>query len=507
MNNLSRSEQALFDAVRRARRDPVWFRKHVLRMANDPWQDELLQAFVDIFRHQANEPTVVNHDGLNRFSYRSGHGPGKTTAVAQVMHLCGFIRKSQMICTATKFKQVTSRLWPTFRTILNNSIDEYRLLISTKQHKIIWADDNDWYATPETATKPENMQGYHPLGPECFLLFNVDEASGVKQEIFPVIEGTLTKPNTALLLIGNPTQNQGEFFESHNKPGVRKFYFNRHIRPEDSSHMDPKWFEQMRERYGENSPIFKVRALGEFSEDAANQLITSSWANAAIDREFKTDGSHPKKRVSVDVADGGVDECVFHAANMYDTKTHILKIKRRSYPASESPILAADEAVQLFAEIGADKETDEIVVDGIGVGAGTAGELMRRGFRVVVHKGGESSSDPKRWRNRRVQNYLCLRDDYRDGKITFSDTCFENEFDKNDMVAQLLWIRMKLDTERVEDLQTKAELIRESQKSPDIADSQSMLYSGKTPITGSIAIMTPPGGVIAAESEAANAVW
>ena len=150
MNEVSQASlQAIQKAVRLARKDPIWFRKHVLKLNNDPWQDEILQAFIDIFRFQANEPTVVNHEGQKRFSVRSGHGPGKTTIVAQVMHLCGFIRKSQIICTATKFKQVTTRLWPTFRTILNGSIDEYKGLIQTKQHKIIWAGDPDWYATPE----------------------------------------------------------------------------------------------------------------------------------------------------------------------------------------------------------------------------------------------------------------------------------------------------------------------------------------------------------------------
>lgn len=492
-------------AVRRAKRDPIWFRKNILLLDNDPWQDEMLEAFIDIFRFQANEPTKVNHEGKRRFSVRSGHGPGKTTVVAQVMHLCGFVRKSQIICTATKFKQVTTRLWPTFRTILNGAIDEYKELIQTKQHKIIWAGDTDWYATPETATHPENLQGYHPLAANNFLLFNVDEASGIKQDIFPVIMGTLSKPNAALFMIGNPTQNQGEFYESHNKPGVKKFYYTRHVRPEESSHMDKQWLAEGRERYGENSPIFKVRYLGEYAENADNQLISHTWLLAAMEREPINDGSIATLRVVVDVADGGVDETVIDAARLSDTHTTFLKMERHSFPSSESPVLAADAAERVFLDLGGRKEADDFVVDALGVGAGTAGTLMARGYRVVCYKGGESSSNPALWRNRRVQSYLVLRDELAAGRISFADG-YASEQDCDDMIAQCCWIRTKPGLERVEDLETKQELVRDSGKSPDLADTKAMMFATQTPSTGSILLT---GGMVATspDSEAVNERW
>jgi hypothetical protein len=420
------------------------------------------------------------------------------------MHYCGFIRKSQIICTATKFKQVTTRLWPTFRTILNGAIDEYRALIQTKQHKIIWAGDPDWYATPETATQPENLQGYHPLAANNFLLFNVDEASGIKQDIFPVIMGTLSKPNAALFMIGNPTQNQGEFYESHNKPGVKKFYYTRHVLPEESSHMDKQWYAEGLERYGANSPIFKVRYRGEFAENADNQLVPLAWLMAALERPEVNDGSLPRLRVTVDVADGGVDETVIDAARMYDTHTHFLRMERYSFPPSESPILAADKAEQLFNVLGGDKLRDDFVVDALGVGAGTAGALLARGYRVVTYKGGESSSNPALWRNRRVQSYLCLRDELAAGRVSFADD-YASEQDKDDMCAQVCWIRTKPGIERVEDLETKQELVRDSGKSPDLADTKAMIFATQVPSIGSVQLT---GAAIASgQSEAANAVW
>lgn len=502
---VKQQDDAIYQAVARARRDPIWFRKNILLMKNDPWQDEILQAFMDIFRFQRNEPTVVNHEGLRRFSVRSGHGPGKTNVIAETMHLCGFTRKSQMICTATKFKQVTTRLWPTFRTIMNHAIDDYRSLIQMKQHKITWAGDPDWYAMPETATTPENMQGAHPLSEKDFLLILIDEASGVKQKIFEVLSGTLSKPNAALFMIGNPTQNQGEFYESHNKPGVKKYYYTRHVKPEESSHMDKQWYQEGLERYGANSPIFLVRYRGEFAENADNQLIPLAWLLAAMEREPIDDGSLPHLRVVVDVADGGVDETVIDAARMYDTHTVFLKQERHSFPSSESPVLAADYAEKLFLSLGGRKEEDDFVVDSLGVGAGTAGTLMARGYRVVCYKGGESSSNPEIWRNRRVQSYMVLRDELAAGRVSFAED-YASEQDCDDMMAQVCWIRSKPGIERVEDLETKQELIRDSGKSPDLADTKAMMYATQSPSTGSILLT---GGVVATspDSEGAHASW
>ena len=44
-----------------------------------------------------------------------------------------------------------------------------------------------WFAVARTATKPENMQGFH----EDNMLFIVDEASGVADPIMEAILGTM----------------------------------------------------------------------------------------------------------------------------------------------------------------------------------------------------------------------------------------------------------------------------------------------------------------------------
>lgn len=67
-----------------------------------------------------------------------------------------------------------------------------------------------WFATARTATKPENMQGFH----EDNMLFIIDEASGVADPIMEAILGTLSGGNNKLLMCGNPTRTSGTFYDA-----------------------------------------------------------------------------------------------------------------------------------------------------------------------------------------------------------------------------------------------------------------------------------------------------
>jgi hypothetical protein len=95
--------------------------------------------------------------------------------------------------------------------------------------------------------------------------------------------------------------------------------------------------------------------------------------------------------------------------------------------------------------------------------------------------GGARSDDPNEWRNRRVQSYMVLRDNYRDGKIVVADDFVdEDEWDDHD--AQLCSIKRKPGMEKVEDLLTKKEMVDQNIKSPDRADSEAMQFATQAPI-------------------------
>lgn len=481
----------------KAKYNPVWFFENILNVKTtakdninwnlDTWQKETLEAVADVWRYKEKKTTKFNHEGLNKFTIRAMHGPGKTFTVAGIMHYFNFIFPGLIVCTGPKEKTLKTRLWPAFRKIRSRAEPAYRELTKIDSTKITWCDDDDWVAHIEAASVPENLAGYH----EDYMLFIVDEASGVKEEMFPVIEGALSTGTIVIfLMIGNPTQNQGTFYDSHMKQRVAKNYYKIHVDLAKTTRVSHDWVQQMVDKYGPKSPTVKVRCYGDFAEMDENQLIAMQWLIDARNRTFRPDGSHPKLRISVDVADGGEDETSITIARHYQSVTLFTRQHNFSFPQAEAPIEAAKKAIELFEEHKGNKDQDDFVVDAIGVGAGTAGYLLDQGYRVIPYRGGAKSDDTAKWRNRRVQSYLVGRNALRDHNIIISER-FTDTYDHrrnidegrewDDFCAQMCSVHTKPGTERVEDLETKEELKRQGIKSPDRADSFMMQFATQAP--------------------------
>jgi len=471
--------QVIVDSKKRAFEDPEWFFVNIVHQDLEPWQLEGVEAIADVHRIQLGIPTKYNHDGLSRITAKSCHGPGKTHWLALVMHWWNYCFYGKVVCTAPKEKQLKTRLWPRYRKILRGAEDSYKALINVSNTDIKIVNDEDWGCIAETASDPENMAGYHDE-PQLFL---VDEGSArVLDPMFPVIEGALTTPGSVLVVIGNPTRTSGEFWASHNKRGTMDLYYRMHIKPEDSRFVDPKWVENMRHKYGEQSPIFKVRARGEFADTEDNQLVPMGWLEDARMKDFSPDGSFERKRMTIDVADGGEDESIITIADLYETRTLFKKLKRFSFPQRTATNDLVKVAIRLFDGFHMEKERDEIVVDSMGVGTGVASNLIELGYRVVRYKGGSTEGiDTKQYRNHRCRSYLVYRDEVRDGNVYYDEDFCDASEDWDDYVTQFLSIKTKPGTERVEDLETKSDMKRKGIKSPDMPDGTAMMYADQAP--------------------------
>ena len=141
-------------------------------------------------------------------SVRSGQGVGKTTveSIAMIWFLWCFPH-ARIVATAPTLQQLSDVLWSeASKWISTNPLLKY-LLVWTKTRIYARGYEERWFAVARTATKPENMQGFHADN----MLFIVDEASGVSDPIMEVIHGTLSGANNKLLMCGNPTRTSGFF--------------------------------------------------------------------------------------------------------------------------------------------------------------------------------------------------------------------------------------------------------------------------------------------------------
>lgn len=479
------------DLLEEIRTNPVWFAEEALQLTGskyylDEWQKDLLESISDIYRHQCGIPTKVNHEGKSMITVRAMHGPGKTFTVAAIMHWFNCAFKGRIICTAPKEKQLATRLWPAFRKIAVRAGREYSAPLKIDATKITWHGDEDWCALAETASQPENLAGYH----DDYMLIVVDEASGVKEEMYPVIEGMVsTGVVVVILLIGNPTKNQGTFHASHNIPKVAKNYYQVHVDLDKTTRVSREWVKRMEDKYGRDSPVVKVRCYGEFADSDEAQLIPYAWLTDALGTVVG-EGQVPRLRVSLDVADGGANFTVCTAAWILGDCVMVIKQRQFSFPSSEAPILSAQAAIAMFREYnGSPSRGDDLVVDSLGVGAGAAGYLLERVMPVITYKGGASSDDNKQWRNRRTQSYMVMRDNHRDKKIGYAED-FLDDGDWDEFTAQMCSVRTKPGVDRIEELETKEALMARGIASPDKADGVAMLFATQTPsVAGQLEII------------------
>lgn len=157
-----------------------------------------------------------------------------------------------------------------------------------------------WFAVARTATKPENMQGFH----EDNMLFIVDEASGVADPIMEAITGTLAGENNKLLLMGNPTKTSGTFYDSHTVD--RSLYKCHTVNSEHSKRTNKENIEAMKRKYGADSNVVRVRVYGEFPQQEDDVFIPISW----LEQSCKTEISERTARASggqLEIMQGIVD--------------------------------------------------------------------------------------------------------------------------------------------------------------------------------------------------------
>lgn len=248
--------------------DPVAFCRDVLLFEPDEWQQEALYSLRD-------NPRVA---------VKSGQGVGKTgvEACALLWFLVCF-PYARVVATAPTKQQLNDVLWSEVAKWMNNSPLLGLLLKWTKTYITMKGYEKRWFAVARTATKPENMQGFH----EDNMLFIVDEASGVADPIMEAIFGTLSGDNNKLLMMGNPTKTTGAFHDAFTVD--RSIWVCMTVSSRNSSRTNKDNIASLDRKYGKNSNVVRVRVDGEFPEQDDDVFIPISWLESSIVTQISDD--------------------------------------------------------------------------------------------------------------------------------------------------------------------------------------------------------------------------
>lgn len=436
--------------------NPVWFAEDMLGFYPDPWQEKVL---MDLAQH----PKV---------SVRSGQGVGKTglESIAITWYLC--TRPfPKVIATAPTRQQLYDVLWAEIAKWLSRSKVE-NLLKWTKTKIYMNGFEERWWATARTAVRPENMQGFH----EDYMLFVIDEASGVADPIMEAILGTLTGYENKLLLCGNPTKTSGVFYDSHNSD--RDMYKTHKVSSMDSPRTSEANIQMLLRKYGKDSDVARVRIFGDFPKGEADSLISLEVAEQATETVVDISDSYTLN-VGVDVARFGDDKTII-APRIGNRVLELQPYTKKDTMETTGNVLRTiDKLKEMHPQI----NRIVIKIDDDGLGGGVTDRLreinrqQNLGYIIVPIKNGSKANDATHYYNKAAEMWDTLRELLDENLSKFlQGEAGVIELPKDDiLIKQLSARKYKIDSKGRIELESKEEMKRRIGESPDRADA--VIYS------------------------------
>jgi phage terminase large subunit len=368
-----------------------------------------------------------------RVAVRSGHKVGKSRVVVclALWFACCF-PDARVVLTSASFRQVRGILWRELKRLYRGA----RVPLGGELHK---APDNglEWDDGREikgfTTDDPERMAGISGEN----VLFILDEASGIAQDIFDAIEGNRAG-GARLVMTSNPTKTTGEFFDAfHSK---RHLYTCIHISSLESPNVaandnaipglaTKEWCDEKLAEWGEDSPLYQVRVLGNFPKQGSDAVIALAaveearkrWDDAANDNDLDDDEprrpyigpQHGRLHLGVDVARFGDDE-----STVYARRGRFIVDYEVVHGMDTQALAELVERVAARHWQEGEKDLPLVKVDTIGVGGGVADKLRRnQRLRVVDIVVSETSDDEEKYSRLRDQLWFGLADWLKTGAI------------------------------------------------------------------------------------------
>ena len=392
-----------------------------------------------------------------RVSIRSGHGTGKSAFMAwTILWALVCYHPVKVPVTAPTGHQLSDVLWAElamwWRKMPPDLMAEFEWAAERFYRKDV---PQEAFAAARTSRpeKPEALQGFHAEN----VVFVIDEASGIPDEVFQVAEGALSTDGAFVVMAANPTRMDGYFYDSHHKQRGR--WAALHWNAEDSPLVSRDYIEDMAAKYGRESAIYRIRVRGEFAGNP-DGVIPLDLIEGAISREVNAYGP---ERWGLDVARFGEDRTAL-------AKRHgnSMLVPVKSWRGKD--LMQTAGLVKIEYD-NAQRKPEAICVDVIGLGAGVADRMRELGLPVVAVNVAESPSASERYNRLRDELWFKAREWFagRDVKIVKDD----------ELTAELTMPNYKvLSTGKIQ-VESKDEIKKRAggNRSPDLADAFCLTFA------------------------------
>lgn len=444
---------------------------------NDPvlWAKE--RAGIHLWGRQAEIAASVaeNHDNV----VKAGHGVGKSLLAAVL--ICWWVDTrwpdGRVASTAPSSHQIGAIVWYEVRNIYRAVNKRYEEGETHSPMPGYITSDNLW-KTPDGdmvgfGRKPPDhkvddaFQGIHSR--TGYVLAIGDEAVGLNEEMIDSLGNITSTKDSRRLLICNPTNPASyvgkifkEDFSNWTKHTISVFdnpNFTGEEVPEDfplHALSDQSFVDSKKAEYGEGTPRYISRILGEFAFDNDFSLIRVEDLACAHDKEIAPSGGRPV--LGVDVARFGDDLSVVYSNDN----------GRLRFVESWSGVDGMTSAEKIHA-IAQKTLAAEVRIDATGLGGPILDRVKQlrdkdgTDYDILAMIGSQRAEDPAKHHNARAQWWDSVRYDMKAGLLDIDPTDEKLE-------DELLGVQYKFSARNALLIESKDDMRKKGRKSPDFAD-------------------------------------
>jgi hypothetical protein len=344
------------------------------------------------------------------------HGPGKsfTASVAGCWWLdpeTHPLGSAFLVTTAPSWPQVDAILWREIRRRHRQGKLPGRITLDCRWHLgepgAARADSTEELIG--MGRKPQDydettFQGIHAR----YFMAILDEAGGIPEALWTSVLALVTNDNARVLAIGNPDDPNSHFAQIC-KPGSgwkvitisvwdTPNFTGEHVPPDVAeSLVGHLWVDDRRRDWGEGSPRWISKVLGEFPDVSDEFLISPALVERCIQRKLP---GFDKGRYGMDVARYGDDMTV-----VYRNRGGV--IRKQQQWAKKDTMESAGLMGNILTK---DPHRVPATIDIIGLGAGVFDRLRERRLNVAPHQGSQRALNPAKFKNRRSEVWWTFRE-------------------------------------------------------------------------------------------------
>jgi hypothetical protein len=236
---------------------------------------------------------------------RTGHGVGKSFTLAAASLWFFFTRPfCRVIYMGPSWTQLKNYLWSEIDKMWLRMPPEFQAIAhrSEQQNYYMKGFRRQWAGFTMSPQNSNLIEGLH--AGHIMLIF--EEAKAIRKEHFDAIEGAATSKNLQKFMGSTPGDPVGEFYDANTR--LSSMWKIVHASEYDSPLVDPATIEEKKRRWGENSPIFIAKVLGNFAPGGTDRIFSISNLEEAMGTKPVYDGP---MCLGIDVARFGEDETAF----------------------------------------------------------------------------------------------------------------------------------------------------------------------------------------------------